>query len=266
MNTISWKQFKERVDKLLPKERRFSCSGPNGLSRPLFRGHASNKWSLESTLVRRGYASMPLFRYMQDCESARRLTGNYSSISMPFDVNASSNYRDLKTNFPNFEYLAFLRHHGFPSPLLDWTESPYVAAFFAFRNPPPEGASAARVYVYYSDTGSWRTCCSSDPNILVLGPFATVHERHAIQQCWYTVSVKEQESDCVFDSHESALAHSKNAGGHQDRVEVFDIQLSDREEALADLLFMNISAFTLFRTLDTLFETASHRIFKHEKA
>ncbi len=48
---------------------------------------------------------------------------------------------------PGHAYMAYLRHHGFPSPLLDWTRSPYVAAFFAFHKAAEESGERVSVYV-----------------------------------------------------------------------------------------------------------------------
>ena len=262
MTPISWLDFKSRIDTLMPKSRCFSNIGSDGRSRPLFRGHRSNTWKLTTTLERHGLSGMQLNRYMRDCASVRRFAGNYAPCSIPFEESASANYRDLVPNFPNFEFLAYLRHHGFPSPLLDWTESPYVAAFFAFREPPPRGETAVRIYLYYSDLGSGRCYSTSNAHIQTLGPFASIHERHAIQQCWYTISVKDQDEHCVFCTHEEAISISESEGSFQDKFEFIDIDISSREEALADLYTMNISSYTLFRNLDSLIETASHRILK----
>lgn len=50
-----------------------------------------------------------------------------------------------------YSYMTYLRHFGFPSPFLDWSGSPYVAAFFAFRQPSRCNTDVA-IYAYLEST------------------------------------------------------------------------------------------------------------------
>lgn len=258
---MTWNEYKERVAALVPDTVKFRAIDSEGRSRTLFRGQGDSRWNLQSTLERAGYAEMPLARYLGYCVSARRFASNYLPSSIPFEENCECGYELASRHFPNFEYVGFLRHHGFPSPLLDWTESPYVAAFFAFRHL-QSGTDKVRIYAYRSHGPRGRGWSADEPTLFPQGPFASIHERHAAQQCWYTVSMKARgEDECVISSHEAAIAITQRDGEmEQDTVEIFDLAVSERPRALADLFSMNVTPFSLFRSPDALMETAAWRL------
>jgi hypothetical protein len=259
--TITWQDFKEAIREEAPTSSRFRVNKDDGTARLLFRGQANSDWGLKTTLERAGHPVMLLSRYMQNCNSARRFLGNLVSCDIPFDPHISWSDDDAHRGFPNYEYAGYLRHHGFPSPLLDWTESPFVAAFFAFRNI-QEGVSKVRIYGYQSQAGHGRGSEGGVARLEVLGPFASIHERHIAQQCWYTWCCKEDNKDhLLICPHEEGFQVSADRQyRNQDIITAWDISASERPAVLADLFQMNITPYSLFRTIDSAAETASLRI------
>jgi len=185
----SWEAFEACVGVL-----RGENSSDLDTSPLLFRGHADSDWMLSTTLERRGRVQLNVGEYYRIVSSIKpeieTFTGN-NWENVPLDKIYETFFEydpgsiALSTGkLPSYDYLAHLRHQGFPSPLLDWTRSPYVAAFFAFNA--AHRSERVSLYAYCERPNNIKGGGSDRPSITSMGPRVKTHKRHFLQQSEYT--------------------------------------------------------------------------------
>jgi hypothetical protein len=102
----------------------------------IYRGHANAAWKLESTLDR----ALRKAGKERDPEARDR---HLETFMLAVRGRRGSNPPVLASEN---DWWALGQHHGLHTPLLDWTRSPYVAAYFAFAAAENEGARYRAVY------------------------------------------------------------------------------------------------------------------------
>ncbi len=110
----------------------------------LFRGQENPQWILQTTFHRYfPHIQLPLYINNIIPEVHNQL------VSQGFE---SHNLQDIN-GFNSF--LAKLQHHGFPTPLLDWTYSPFISVFFAIKNLQDHDLNSGYFSVYIFDYLKW---------------------------------------------------------------------------------------------------------------
>lgn len=232
----------------------------------LFRGQENSSWPLQTTLDRK-QERMLFKNYYRMIAKIRpqieTLTRNEWSIpDYPEVEKEAADYYALSIKlwsgrFPGYAYMAYLRHHGFPSPLLDWSRSPYVAAYFAFNK--TLGAND-RVAIYVFG----ETVHISGNRMAVinrLGPYVKTHRRHVLQQSEYTLCTG-FDDEWFFEKYDTVFEDHRHQQG---LCWKFTIPATERSKVLKQLDEYNLNAFSLFESEDSLMETLSTREFCFQK-
>jgi hypothetical protein len=251
-------ELREQVGGLITKFGRHDFAGNSVKNQVVFRGHADAVWELESTLERASSRDWTLRDYLDLSARIRPFIETY--YPLPFSTPTRDEvYEWLKNiayqhgviNVPSFDYLLYLRHHGFPSPFVDWTASLYVALGFAFFR---ESAAGSRAIFMFIDTISGLKGGSvGEPQIELIGPYVKTDKRHFLQQARYTICFNRENADIPLEKYSKAVSVPQESD--QDLLWKFVIPSSERESILQFLASVNINPFSLMPSEENLMET-----------
>jgi hypothetical protein len=229
----SWRQFRDIVDTLPPYQF-------------VFRGQKSNSWRLRTSFHRTGRANLERYSAQDIAAASKHLSGQ------------TNHFFNLKEPLEYGAFVSLIQHHGYPTPLLDWTFSPYVAAFFAYRelSRPPD---ARFVRIFKFDIKNWSRLpqlvklSPLPPHISILDALAIENPRSLPQQALSTITnVDDIETYILQQEANRAMTF----------LEAIDIPASEKPTVWNELALMGIGAASLLPGLDGTCEQLKDRIFR----
>lgn len=231
-NVRSWNDYKEVISKF--NFRDF-----------VFRGQ-SRAFPLQTTFHRSNRKVLP--RYLNDDIQIlhRSITGRINHIfnlDRPDELGAMLN---------------LAQHHGFPTPLLDWTYSPFVAAWFAFQSGVIGRKKGDKVRICcLNRTGflrfsQFQNLTFTIPHISILEALAIENDR-AIPQQGLLMLTNMQD----VEAHIGQLERSNGSA----LLTAYDLPIEDTKDAMNDLAMMGITRSTLMPGVESICLDLKDRLF-----
>jgi len=220
-------------------------------NRYLFRGQ-SEPWRLRTSFHRTSRAN--LHRFLS--EDIQVLHKHLSA--------RTRHVFNLDNPNENGAFFNLVQHHGYPTPLLDWTYSPYVAAFFAYRGITNQRAASAsatdKVRILVFDQAQWKTDLPQMRQMLHFAPHLSIGEFLAIEN---ERMIPQQAASTVtnIDDIESYVKFHNEQNGRT-YLWAIDLPVSERQVVIQELSYMGITAGSLFPGLDGACEELKERNFE----
>jgi FRG domain len=207
----------------------------------LFRGQGSAAWHLESSFDRWFKGDR-----LKKNQVADRLIELFQSEAEGLSIE-----RDIWSD--QRRRLALAQHHGVPTRLVDWTESPYVAAFFAFGSGLSSGKEDTQVAIWCLDTTS--AAWAGQAGVEIINVPSYDNDRLRNQLGWFTFLT------APYSTLEQHVSFCPDA---QQALRKFTIPVTEARMALSDLEMMGMSYSKIFPGLDGCARTAVLRTAREQ--
>jgi hypothetical protein len=219
-------------------------------ARLFFRGQRK-QWRLRTPFHRSGRANM--WRYVFNDIPA--LHKNLSARTKHFFK------LDQQDEFGAF--ISLIQHHGYPTPVLDWTSSPYVAAYFAYRgitNEEAENAPVdAKVRILVFDAQTWIQRYEAITHLVHPKLYVTVRDFIAIEN----ERIVPQQASSTVTSVDDVETFIITRDAERKYLRAIDLPVRERKHVMRELRYMGITAGSLFPGLDGGCEDLRERNFEY---
>ena len=243
MTIMSWKEYKSWIEEAIDSKRTY-----------YYRGQRDPSWKLQTTFHRHGIElGYDMLHYL-----------NFIIPDVHYYVCAHNNEVSDLSNPQEFgTLLALLQHNGFPTPLLDWTLSPYVAAYFAYRNVDDKQPQSDHIRIFIFEAQEWEKTFEQPLDlreqkkqyVSLLKPFARNNPNLIAQNGVYTVTN-------ISNMQEHFIASSKEK--KKEFIYVVDLSVTERTKVMRDLDLMGINERTMFPGIGGLCRALKGRYFIRE--